>query len=269
MTGSKSIGIIGGGAVGKAISAYYPAALIYDKYRPVDPIEKVAAQDYIFVAVPTPFQGGQADLTEMDDAIASTVRHLTNPSQQIIIIKSTVVPGTTERYQIQYPQANFAFNPEFLTEKTAVEDFAKPDKQVLGYTAKTESRAQEILENLPPAPFMHAYPAKTCELAKYAINSFYAFKVIFANTLYELCDCLGVDYNYVREAVVRDKRIIDSHFDVLHGGYRGYGGKCLPKDIRTLVWFGNKYGFNPEFIKTVIDLNDKLEKDRHLKIAKT
>ena len=258
------IGIIGGGAVGRAIAAFYPQAVVYDKYTPAEPIEKAAAAEFIFVAVPTPFQNGAPDLTEMDDAISTVAAHLTHPENQVVIIKSTVLPGTTDRYQKQYPNVNFIFNPEFLTERTAREDFAAPDKQLVGFTLKSRPVAEKVLAILPPAPARQILPATAAELAKYAINSFYAFKVIFGNTLYEMCARLNVDYEFVHEALARDTRIIDSHFDVTFGGYRGYGGKCLPKDIQTLAWFGREYGFDPKFIQTIIDLNDKLLAEKHL-----
>jgi hypothetical protein len=78
--------------------------------------------------------------------------------------------------------------------------------------------------------------ARAAEIVKYAVNSYYAFKVIYANTLYDLCRQIGANYDVVRAGLTHDSRIIDSHFDVMHGGFRGYGGKCLPKDVKTLSW---------------------------------
>ena len=125
-------------AVGKAVEAYYKNVKVYDKYHPRDSIEEAAAADYIFVAVPTPYDNGP-DLTEMNDAIANIAVRLKTPEKQVIIIKSTVLPGTTDDYQAKYPDANFIFNPEFLTESAKEEDFAKPDKQLVGYTEKTKN----------------------------------------------------------------------------------------------------------------------------------
>lgn len=273
MTNKISVGIVGGGAVGRAVAAYYEGAKIYDKYKKIDSLEAVSACDFIFVAVPTPFtppppppfqggeiRGGGQDLTEMDDAIASTVSHLINPEKQVIIIKSTVLPGATESYQAKYPEANFIFNPEFLTERTAVADFAKPDKQLVGYTPKTKALAEQVMSILPPAPYEKILPAKVCEMAKYAINGYYAFKVIFANSIYDICEKLEIDYDLVREGFVADSRIRkdDSHFDAMHGGYRGYDGKCLPKDIKTLVWQAKQHGVDVRFLEQVIKINNRL-----------
>ncbi len=259
MTSRAKISIIGGGAVGKAVAGYYnPDVKIYDKYHALNSIEEaVVAADYIFVAVPTPFKNGQ-DLTEMDDAVARVVAHLGNPGKQVIIIKSTVLPGVTEGYQEKYPQANFVFNPEFLTEKTAVSDFANPDKQLVGYTSKTKDLAAEVMAILPDAPYKKMLPAEVCEMVKYAINAYYAYKVIFGNQIYDLCQKFGIDYDLVRQGLVADSRIADSHFDVFYGGYRGYAGKCLPKDVETLAWLARKKAVDVGFIETIIAINNKL-----------
>ena len=287
MTNNLKIGIVGGGAVGKAIAAFYHDVKIYDKYTPVDPIGVVADMDYIFVAVPTPFdeQVGKPVLAEMDDALATLSQNLKRPGEQIVIIKSTVPPGTTYPSQENFPSMNFIFNPELLTEKSAVEDFAHPDKQLVGFTGKTGEFADQVMAMLPRAPYEKTMHARAAEIAKYAVNSYYAFKVIFANTFYDLCQKVGADYHLVQEALVHDSRIIDSHFDVMHGGFRGYGGKCLPKDVKTLSWhaaelfsvagglskdletlswFAHKTSKSAKFIDVITALNEKLLKNGSL-----
>lgn len=254
---SNTFSVVGGGAVGKAVEAYYKNVKVYDKYHPRDSIEEAAAADYIFVAVPTPYDNGP-DLTEMNDAIANIAVRLKTPEKQVIIIKSTVLPGTTDDYQAKYPDANFIFNPEFLTESAKEEDFAKPDKQLVGYTEKTKNFAADIMNVLPPAPYQKALPAKSAEMAKYAINAFYAFKVIFGNSIYDLCEKLEIDYDAVGSGHVADSRIVDSHFDVHHGGYRGYGGKCLLKDVDTLFWLARQKNVDLGFIEKIIEINKNL-----------
>ncbi|TSA45459.1 UDP-glucose/GDP-mannose dehydrogenase family protein [bacterium] len=257
MINNLKISIVGGGVVGRAVSAFYSGVKIYDKYRPVDSLSEVVKADYIFVAVPTPYKDGP-DLTEMDDAIENLVKNLPKDSKAVVIIKSTVAPGTTDAYQKKYPDLNLVFSPEFLTERTAVEDFAKPDKQLVGYSDKTKDSAAQVLAILPPAPYQKILPAKECEIVKYAINSFYAFKVIFGNQIFDLCQKLNLDYDHVRRGLATDQRIVDSHFDVLHGGYRGFGGKCLPKDVATLAWCARKNGTPLKFIEKIIELNNNL-----------
>ncbi len=256
--------MIGGGAVGKAVAAHYSQVKIYDKYKPVDPIEEVMRAKFIFVAVPTPYHDGP-DLKEMDDAMAILSKTISDPQNHTVIIKSTVVPGTTDRYQEMYPDLNLIFSPEFLTEKTAVEDFAHPDKQLVGFTGKTQGLADEVLQMLPRVPYEKILPAKAAEMVKYTINSYYAFKVIFANTIYDYAQKIGANYDQVKEGLTHDPRIVDSHFDVLHGGYRGYGGKCLPKDVKTFAWYAQQKGSPAKFIETIISLNEKLRSQGLLK----
>src|SRR5262245_58825276 len=119
----KKIGVIGGGYVGGTVASFYREAgadvKVYDKFKAIDTLEEVLVQDYIFIAVPTNFNGQSIDLSNMDDAMANAAKS----QAKAVIIKSTVVPGTTEKYQKQYPHLKILFNPEFLTEATAYQDF--------------------------------------------------------------------------------------------------------------------------------------------------
>ena len=260
MMTSKTFGVVGGGAVGTAVAKFYGGVTIYDKYNDSDSIEEVCKSDYIFVSVPTPFDDG-FDSSEMDDAMENVANHLSNPESQVVIIKSTVIPGTTSGYQEKYPDINLVFSPEFLTESTAVEDFAKPDKQLVGFTKKTKDVAEEVLNILPDAPYKKTLPASECEMVKYTVNSYYAFKVIFANQIYDFCTELGIDYDLVREGLEADQRIVTGNFDVMHGGSRGYKGKCLPKDVKTLIWFAQKNNVDVPFLETIDQINERLIKD--------
>ncbi len=250
----STIGIFGGGVVGKACAAFFKGAAIYDKFNPMDPLEEVLERDVIFVCVPTPFNGG-FDRSILEEVFAEIGK---DGKERIAVIKSTSIPGTTDYFQKQYPHLKVLFNPEFLSEKTAVEDFANPDKQLVGFTEASRGVAQEILDMLPDAPYKKIMPASAAELVKYAVNTYYATKVVFGNMLYDLARAAGVDYNEVKEAFVADQRIADSHFDVLHGGYRGYGGKCLPKDLLALVAFAKKQGVDVGLLEKVDEMNGKL-----------
>lgn len=247
-----TIGVIGGGVVGQAVANFFPGARLYDKFKTIDPIDDVLRQDIIFICVPTPYERG-FDRSALDDVFS----RLSGLDDKIIVIKSTVLPGTTDYYQDKYPKLKVFFNPEFLSDKTAKEDFILPDKQLVGFTAASQDIAGEVLGILPDAPYKKIMPAKAAELIKYAVNSFYASKVIFGNLLYDLSESLGLDYNIVKEAFVSDKRIADSHFDVWHGGYRGYGGKCLPKDLKTLRDFGQAAAVDVSLLEAIDRLNQK------------
>lgn len=247
-----TIGIIGNGVVGQAVASFFYDAKIYDKFKTRDPLAEVLAQDIIFICVPTPYNNG-FDRSVLDDVF----NNFNNLSDKIVVIKSTSLPGTADFYQAKFPQLKILFNPEFLSEKTAIQDFLKPDKQIVGYTNESQPIAELVLSLLPAAPYKKIMPAAAAELVKYAVNSFYATKVIFGNWLYDLSQSLGVDYNQLKEAFVADQRIFDSHFDVWHGGYRGFGGKCLPKDLKSIKDFTAARGMDAALLEVVDTLNQK------------
>jgi UDPglucose 6-dehydrogenase len=249
-----TIGVFGGGFVGSAVASFFDSAKIYDKFKPVDPLKDVLNMDLIFVCVPTPLKEGNFDISILEEVFIDIAK---DKKERIVIIKSTSIPGTADYFQNKYSHLNILFNPEFLTQESAQTDFNNPDKQLLGYTEKSKHLAQSVLDVLPYAPYKKILPAKSAELVKYAVNSYYATKVTYGNLLYDFSEELGVDYDEVKEAFVSDKRICDSHFNVLHGGYRGYGGKCLPKDLKALVSFGNKNNVDVSLLETIDKLNTK------------
>lgn len=255
MSQSKyTTGIIGNGIVGKAVASFFIGSKIFDKFSPFDPIEEVLNRDIIFVCVPTPFKEGKGfDKTALEDAFENISK---DGKERIVVIKSTSIPGTTDYFQDKYPHLKVLFNPEFLSEKTAQRDFVKPDKQLIGFTPTSHDIAEQVLSLLPDAPYKKIMPAKAAELAKYAINSFYATKVVFGNMLYDLSESLGIDYNIVKGAFVSDKRICDSHFDVMHDGYRGFGGKCLPKDLKCLLDLGEQMNVRVDILDSVDKMNE-------------
>lgn len=251
------IGICGVGMVGGALRNYFEKKnikpFLYDKGNGLGSLEELNQADIIFVCVPTPFDKEKGfDLSFIENACQNI------KGEKIIVIKSTVLPGTTEKLQKKYPQHKFLFNPEFLTEITADQDMDYPDRQIIGYTKESYNVSGDILQILPLAPFERVLQATEAEIIKYFGNAWFATKVIFANQMYELCQKIEIDYNNVKEAVAADKRIGRSHLEVIHKGYRGYGGKCLPKDIQALIQFSDKQGVDLKLHKTVVEINNKL-----------
>ena len=252
------IGIIGIGYVGGAVKNWfekekYPLFL-YDKYKKIGSLEEIDNSEIIFICVPTPFiekSGGYND-----KAILESFKIL--KGSKIVVIKSTILPGSTEKLQRKFPQHKIVFNPEFLRSKTAKEDFLNPKRQIIGYTQKSKGIARRILTLLPKAPYQKLIPAKEAETAKYFGNAFLASKVIFANQMYDLCQKLGIDYEKVKEAAGADKMIGKTHLEIFHKGYRGYGGKCLRKDIKSLIKFADEQGIDLKLHKTVEEINNKL-----------
>ncbi len=249
-----TIGIVGVGVLGQALSEWFktrPVKLaLYDKFTGQGSVADLQDVDIIFICVPTPFVNGTCDVS----AVEESVRILNN--SKVVVIKSTVPPGTTERLQYEYPQHKFLMNPEFLRAATSIKDMLKPDRQIVGYTSASQSTAYEVLALLPPAPVSKLVTATTAELIKYMGNVFLATKVIFANQFYELCQVLNIDYDVVRELVAADARIGPSHLSVNYAT-RGYDGRCLPKDVKALVAVATELGVPLQLLKTVDELNDE------------
>lgn len=251
------IGIVGVGMVGGALKSYLERnqikPFLYDKGKGLGSAHEVNQADVVFICVPTPFDEEKGfDISYVEEACWSL------QGKKIVVIKSTVLPRTTEKFQQKYPQHRFLFNPEFLTEATADQDMRYPDRQIIGYTKQSYNIAGDILQILPMAPFEKILPATEAEMVKYFGNTWFAAKVIFANQIYDLCKHLGIDYDRVMETAAADKRIGRSHLTVIHKGYRGYGGKCIPKDIKALIQFADSQGIDLKLHKTAEQVNNEL-----------
>lgn len=245
----QKIAIIGVGMVGTPLKRWFEEEKGYRRGEDlflydIDPRkgygDDVNLADIIFISVPSPrASDGSSDLTAVESAFAKV------QGEKIIVLKSTVPPGTSESFQKKYPNHKILFNPEFLTEKKAWEDFAKPDRQIVGFTQNSIDASHIVLSLLPRAPFMSPWGGNTyrpikitateAEMIKYGGNVHFARKINFANTMAILAASHGADYENVRLGMAADFRIGDSHLDVGHGGYRGFGGFCFPKDLDALI----------------------------------
>jgi len=252
--GHPRVGIMGLGVVGSAVRGYFEAQghrpRLYDPYLVLGSRQEINEARVIFVCVPTPHrEHGGFDPSAVEEAIA-----LLTPGK-IVVIKSTVLPGTTDALQRRHPDHRVLFSPEFLREATAHEDFLRPDRQIVGCTDLSWPVAGEVISLLPRAPFMRIVTAAEAEMAKYMANAFLALKVSFANEIYDLCTALGINYEAVRPLVAADARIGPSHLDVFQDGYRGYDGKCLPKDIRSLMDLAQAAGVSLRLLRAAHDVN--------------
>ena len=223
------ISIIGGGFVGQILKRFYPEAKIYDINGQFDSLEEVLRADTIFIAF------NVKDNARSEESYAQVADYLDAAKEsKTFIIKSTFIPGTTDKLQAQFPRHNVVYNPEFLTEATAWDDFTKPKFQVLGLPHQALDKAWDIFRILPDAPIKRIISPKDAEVLKHAFNTYFALKVTWFNQLYDACKELGADYETVREIMVRNEWVGDSHSVIFHKGYRGYGGKCLSKDPKNL-----------------------------------
>ncbi len=257
------VGVIGYGFVGQAVEYGFSnqEVHIYDKFKNFEPLEEVVEKsDYIFVCLPTPIKEDESgiDLSITDESVKELAK-LTKGTDKIIIIKSTVVPGTTAGYIKKYPQSLFCFNPEFLREASFLQDFVNTDRIVIGATNDQVSRRVSAMYQavLPLAPIFHTDPT-SAEMVKYMANCFLATKVIFANEMYEICDKLDIKYEEVKKMVVADKRILDGHLDITT--LKGFGGKCFPKDLLALRAMAKEKGVDTKILDSVWAKNTKIRK---------
>jgi UDPglucose 6-dehydrogenase len=223
--------------------------------------EAVAGVDAVFIAVGTPTRkdDGHADLTYVHNAakeIALAMDHYT-----VVVTKSTVPVGTGREVENiirkARPEAEFdvVSNPEFLREGSAINDFMRPDRVVIG----TESdRAREVMRKLYRALYLIETPIlytnlETSELIKYAANAFLATKITFINEVADLCEKVGADVHDVAKGIGLDGRIGKKF---LHPG-PGYGGSCFPKDTLALTKTAQDYNSPIRIVETVVEVNDQ------------
>lgn len=262
------IGIVGYGYVGRAVEFGFKEKhkiLIHDKYLPSLPLsEVVKGSEVIFVGVPTPMDAAykRIDLSIVEEVVAEIVRLAKkNKVKPIIVIKSTVIPGTTRRLGVELAWPRILFNPEFLTEANYLDDFVNADRVVIGgdNNAVGQWLVDLYRESFPKTKIFETDPV-TAEVVKYMANTYLATKVIFANEMEELCQELGVKYEEVKEMVVADKRIYDSHLDVTT--QRGFGGKCFPKDTVALLGLAHGMGVDLSILKAAWQKNLEIRKVR-------
>ena len=221
----------------------------------------VSGADAIFICVGTPTDpvSGHADLSNVFSAASEIAEAI--DGYTVIVTKSTVPVGTGQKVeeliQASCPNADFdvVSNPEYLREGSAINDFMRPDRIVIGSNSE---RAQKVMRNLYRPLFLIETPIlftqlQTSELIKYAANSFLAMKITFINEIADLCEKVGADVQDVAKGIGLDGRI-GSKF--LHAG-PGYGGSCFPKDTLALVNTAHKVGSPLKIIETVVKVNNK------------
>jgi nucleotide sugar dehydrogenase len=236
------ITIVGYGFVGRAVEYGFRTPKV--RMQIVDPkygktcynsLKDVNLEENItFVCVPTPMnKDGSIDSTILVD----TVKELKERMSGIIVIKSTVTPDIIKKLVVGSGGTRIVYNPEFLTEKNAIDDFINPDKHIFGGN-------DEFIDNLEfyykeyslcrPCP-VHRMSAVDASFVKYGINSFLAMKVLFFNQLYDVVENNEAAYNKIVNAITSDSRIGRSHSAVPGlDNKRGYGGACFPKDTSAL-----------------------------------
>ncbi len=237
------VGVIGHGFVGEAQSfAFSPITDV--KVYDIDPLKsnttlnEVYKCDFVFVAVPTPmYEDGSQDLSYIKDVFSKA-----QPGP-IYIIKSTVLPRTTNNLIEQFPDLDIIFNPEFLTQRTAKLDMLTQARIIFGGKPDLTKRVERLFtQRFMNRNIIHTDPT-TAELIKYMNNSFFATKVSIMNEFKRLSDALGTNWDDALYGFASDCRIGDSHLHVPGpDGKAGYGGVCFPKDVNAISSLGRELG---------------------------
>ena len=232
--------------------------------------DSVKNADIIFIAVGTPSkEDGSANL----DYVYSAVAELSDTVNKdaVLVIKSTVPVGTTKSVkkflQGRGVEIDVAFNPEFLKEGAAIDDFMHPDRVILGVESE---KARKVLAQVYRPLYVFNVPIvftnlETAELSKYSSNAFLAMKVTFINEIANLCEACGADVNDVALAMGLDKRIGDKF---LQAG-PGYGGSCFPKDTSALADFAKDFGVQMKLVEETIASNNSRRERMVKKILST
>ena len=270
----KKIGIIGNGFVGNSIAFGFSPTheiRIHDKdpKRTLNTIEEVLECDYIFVAVPTPMhKDGSISLAVVEKALQE-ISDKNKKSTNIFILKSTMVPGSTNDFIKQFPKLNIVFNPEFLTERTAKLDFLTQARIILGGSKQLTKRVAKLFKER----FMHTHiietDTTTAELIKYMNNVFFASKVSIMNEMKLICSAIGANWKQALAGFTADQRIGDSHLNVPGpDGKLGFGGSCFPKDINAFMSMADELGVDIPTIKGAWETNLNVRPEEDWKLLK-
>ena len=258
----KAVGVVGNGFVGQAIGfGFVPVlpVLVHDK----DPLksmnslqETVNESDVIFVSVPTPMnKDGSISLAIVEGAL-SAIDEVNTRDDNVVVIKSTIVPGTTQSFANKFPNLNLVFNPEFLTERHAKYDFLNQARIVLGGEAIHTSKVADLYRMRFKHCNIMEMDFNTAEFIKYFNNVFFSVKVAFANEMKLICQKANVNWETALAGFAADGRVGDSHLNVPGpDGKWGFGGSCFPKDINAFMTFAEECGINANVIKAAWQTN--------------
>ncbi len=273
---SYTVGIVGKGFVGGAMYENFKDVfntLVWDTDETKRNIatfrEFVDNSDIIFVCVPTPMKpSGECDVSIVSSVIDDIAQI---DRRKYVVIKSTVTPGTTARLASDF-QMIIGFNPEFLTEANAHNDFRHQPLIVLGAddSGLATVMAQlyyEFNSKVDNVAHVIQRTTKEAELFKYLANSFLATKVIFANEFKILCDKIDVDYGRIAELAVLDKRLGHTHWRVPGpDGQYGFGGSCFPKDTSALLSYADEIGTALWLLTEATYINEEIRGEKFNKL---
>ena len=267
----QRIGVVGNGFVGGAVKFGFSPQCgcdaevkVYDKNpdKSTHSIEEtINKSDFVFLSVPTPANEDKSINIDILDSALNDINDVKDKSP-IILVRSTVIPGSTRKLQRKYPDLNLLFNPEFLTERSANFDFINQSRFVVGTddTSVSSNNSKKFIKLLHDrfgdciAIIETTY--ETAEMIKYMSNCFFATKISFLNEMYQLSDKSNINWNQVVDGFVADGRVGHSHLNVPgHDGKFGFGGSCFPKDVQAMIHYGESMGVDMKVLSSVWEKN--------------
>jgi UDPglucose 6-dehydrogenase len=278
-----TIGVIGYGFVGKAVSQLKDAHIVnvYDPY--IEEFSSKAAynaaysSDIVFVCVPTPIdKKNKLDIAIVEEAAKNWAEF---GREGVLAIKSTITVGTVANLCSIYNSTNIVHNPEFLSQKSAMQDFINSDEIIVG--GEDHRACAKVLEAYEAFFVKMDYKERSymsttsvmAELVKLARNSFYATKLTFMNELYDLCDKIDIDYQLFRDIFAKSGEFAwinpmhtyipgprgpeyDDKGNIVNQNARFFSGACLPKDSKGLLTFANSHGVDMKVLESAINTNN-------------
>ena len=269
-----TLGIIGQGFVGTAVNeglAKHYDIETYDiaKDSTCESLKELDAKsDIIFVCLPTPMKKDGACHLGIIEPVLEELNQLQifdgmGYAVKTIVVKSTIPPGTTKQWNEKFKCIDIVFNPEFLTEANAVEDFNNQNRIILGGPRPATTELRRLYSKVFPKAHIIKTDSTHAEMVKYLTNSFLATKVSFANEIYQVCEKLNIDYDKVVEYATLDDRLGKSHWNVPGpDGDFGFGGHCLPKDLSALIYLAMNLDTETNVLNAVEETNDVVRKNR-------
>lgn len=268
---NNTIGICGQGFVGTAVREGMKHSCFcwtYDKFRKdlsnvADLDELLDMANVIFVCVPTPmFYDGKCD-TSIVESVLKEINEISKvcTENKVVVIKSTVPPGTTKYFNETYKDIDIVFNPEFLTEKNSIQDFKDQNRIILGGKSAGVYKLESIYRDAYPNVPILRMDSTSAEMVKYITNCFLATKVSFFNEMKQIMDKLNISYEEVIEAAKFDERLGKSHMQVPgpDGAY-GFGLSCFPKDLNALTYAAKSLGIKTTMLEATWKKNLEVRK---------
>ena len=258
------VGIIGhmgvvGGAVRHGLERIGRTVVGYDLRAPATKLDHVLDTELVFLCLPTPsYSDGGCDAGLIAD---KAIQLEALGYKGLVVVKSTVTPGTTAELGRRHPNLRLAFCPEFLRERAAFVDFYENhDLCVIGVQGPGALADAALIRavhgDLPKA--FAVMSTTEAELAKYYSNVFNALRIVFANEFFEVCRALGADYQVIKAAMVKRTTIPDVYLDC-NENMRGFGGACLPKDTAAFAHLVDLLGLDLKLFRAIVDENKRFE----------